>query len=156
MKNIFKIIFIILGMGLLQLSYAANSPIGYWRTIDDATGKPKGIVQIWSSADNVLHGRILKIWPRPGADQNELCTACQGDKHNQRIVGMVILENLKPNEKNPNEWSGGQILDPKNGKTYNCNIQLSNDGAQLKVRGYIGLPLFGRSQTWLKAESPTG
>jgi uncharacterized protein (DUF2147 family) len=126
-----------------------NSPVGLWKTIDESTKKPKAIMQIWESPTKVLSGRVLRIFPLPGFDQNELCTACEGEKHNKRIVGMVIMENLKQNTENPLEWTGGKILDPKNGKTYNVSIQVVDNGQKLNVRGYIGMPLFGRTQTWL-------
>lgn len=130
---------------------AKETPIGLWKTIDDVTGKPKAIVQISETTDKMLVGKILKIFPQPGHDQNELCTACEGDRHNQRIVGMVFLEKLKQNVDNKKIWSGGEILDPKNGKVYHCNVNIADNAEKLNVRGYIGLPLFGRTQTWVRA-----
>lgn len=127
-----------------------SSPVGYWKTIDDVTDKPKAIVQIWETSDKTLSGRILKIYPRSGADQNPVCTACEGQNHNQRIVGMTILNNLKQINANTSRWANGQILDPKNGKTYHSTLQLAEDGQKLNVRGYVGIPLFGRSQTWIR------
>lgn len=152
MKFLAKFILLFCSLWLLQVIAASNnsSPVGLWKTIDDETGKPKAIVQISETRDQTLTGRILKIYPRPGYDQHELCAACTGANHNKPIVGLVILENLVHDKKNTDEWNGGNILDPKNGKTYHCTIQLLNKGERLRVRGYIGLPLFGRSQTWLR------
>lgn len=137
------------------LAFAADdlSPIGYWKTIDDVTGQPKAIVQL-SETNKTLSGHILKIYPRPGHDQNELCAACQGEKHNQRLVGMTMMEGFKSSAENPDEWIDGNILDPKNGKTYHCNIKTIDAGQKLSVRGYIGLPMFGRSQTWVRVTNP--
>lgn len=129
-----------------------DSPIGFWKTIDDVTHKPKAIIKISKTPQNKLIGEVVKIFPRPGHDQNELCLACTNEKHNQRIVGMTILENLSLSNKHPKQWSGGTILDPKNGKTYDCFVQVIENGQKLKVRGYIGLPLLGRSQTWVRVE----
>jgi uncharacterized protein (DUF2147 family) len=126
-----------------------HSPVGYWQTIDDLTGKPKSILQI-SDSSGVLSGTVIKIFPKAGEDQNKRCSACTGEKHNQRIVGMVVMEGLKNQPRQINQWDSGQILDPSNGKTYHCQIQLTDKGKKLIVRGYIGLPLFGRSQTWLR------
>lgn len=136
----------------LQYAYALNSlsPVGSWKTIDDVTGQPKAIIQLSETPNNVLFGRILKIFPSPGHDQNEVCTACKGWRHNKRIVGMVVLENMRQDKNNPSQWSGGQILDPKNGKTYHCTIKVIDNGYRLNVRGYIGMPLFGRSQVWMR------
>jgi len=155
MKKISQLFFICLSLFVLQYAYAANSPIGYWKTIDDVTGKPKSILHIYET-NGALYGQIVKIFPRPGYDQNELCSACKGSRHNKRIVGMVIMEGLKQSTNNLSEWSGGQILDPVNGKTYRCNIEVTDNGQQLNVRGYIGVPLFGRSQTWIKVSNASG
>ena len=125
--------------------YAATtlSPVGFWQTIDDVSHQPKAILEITENSNHILFAHVLKIYPRPGYDQNALCTACKGEKHNQRIVGMRILENLKPDKENAKAWINGRILDPNNGKTYHCNVLLSDDNQKLRVRGYIGVPLFG-------------
>lgn len=155
MRLIAKFLTLVCSLWLLQVIAATNnlSPVGLWKTIDDETGKPKAIVQISESPDKTLSGKILKIYPRPGYDQHELCAACKGDNHNKPIVGLTILHNLVQDKQNPREWNGGDILDPKNGKTYRCTAQLMKDGQQLRVRGYIGVPLFGRSQTWLRTNN---
>jgi uncharacterized protein (DUF2147 family) len=142
--------FSLLGMSLVHAANGA-SPVGYWKTIDDVTGQPKSILHIFSQG-NVLYGQVVKIFPRPGYDQNELCTACKGAKHNQRIVGMVVMEGLRPSSSNSLEWNGGHILDPLNGKTYNCTITLVDQGHRLNVRGFIGFSMFGRTQTWIRAQ----
>lgn len=126
-----------------------SSPIGYWKTIDDVTGKPKSIVQIWKAENNALMGKVIKIFPRPGADLKRVCTACEGNLRNQPIVGMVILSGLKASHS---QWGNGHILDPDNGKTYNCALHTAENGKKLSVRGYIGIPLLGRSQTWERVD----
>src|SRR5262245_15467378 len=148
MKKFMQCLLLCVSFFLLPIVYAketTNSPVGYWKTIDDVTGKPKSILHIYQSG-GLLYGQVEKIFPRPGHDQNELCTSCKGPKHNQPIVGMVVMEGLKQNADNPSQWGGGQILDPMNGNTYRCSIQLSDNGQKLNVRGYIGISLFGRSQ----------
>lgn len=131
---------------------AQNSPVGYWQSLDDVTGQPKAVIRIQKLPNQTLIGHVFKIYPGPGNDQNALCTACDGKKHNQRILGMQIIEDLKQSKENMNEWSNGRILDPSNGKIYNCKIQLMGNSKKLQVRGYLGLPLFGRSQTWIRLE----
>ena len=131
-----------------------NSPEGYWKTIDDVTGKPKSIVKIFKGSNNLLMGQVIKIYPSPGKDEHEVCVNCKGDKKNQPIVGMVILSGLEAAEQH--QWQNGQILDPQNGKTYSCAVQIKNGGNKLKVRGYIGLPLLGRSQTWQRVDLMDG
>ncbi len=123
---------------------ANNSPVGYWQTIDDVSGKAKSIVQISELPDHSLEGKVVKLY----TDPNKVCVACKGDKKDKPILGMVIMQGLKQVTDTPNLWSSGKILDPKNGKTYQCDIKISSDNKELNVRGYIGLSLFGRTQTW--------
>lgn len=131
-----------------------NTPVGYWKTIDDVSGKPKAVLQILKTENQQLYGRILKTFPENNKEPAELCTHCPGERHNRPIVGMIILENLKQDNSNGTQWSGGQILDPKSGKIYHCTLKVIDNGQKLSVRGYIGLPLFGRSQTWLRITDP--
>lgn len=126
-----------------------GSPIGYWKIIDDVTGKPKSIVHIFKTPDQILMGKIVKVYSQKGA----ICTACVGSNRNQPVTGMVILSGLKNHE---NQWNQGEILDPENGKTYNCSARLAENGKKLNVKGYIGLPLFGRSQTWERVDLMSG
>jgi uncharacterized protein (DUF2147 family) len=144
--------FLLLIFSFAHANNPDNSPLGYWQTIDDVTGKPKSILHIYQSG-GALYGQVVKIYPRPGHDQNEVCGACKGAKHNQRIVGMVVMEGLRQNANNPSEWSNGQILDPLSGKTYRCTIQTAQNNKTLNVRGYIGFSLFGRTQTWIRVSN---
>jgi uncharacterized protein (DUF2147 family) len=143
MKKIFKIVAAGVLCILSVASYAA-SPIGYWKTIDDVTGSVKSIVKI--SGDSNLSGTIVKLFP--GA--LTVCRACNGNLKDKPILGMTIMTGLKQNPDDTNEWTGGSIMDPKTGKTYHCTLTVSGDGNQLEVRGYIGISLLGRSQTWIK------
>lgn len=129
-----------------------NSPVGYWQTIDDVSGKAKSIVQITELPDHTLEGKVVKLY----TDPNKVCVACHGDKKDKPIVGMVIMHGLKQVAKTPNVWAKGEILDPKNGKTYQCDIKKSIDNNELDVRGYLGVSLFGRSQTWKSVPDSKG
>ena len=129
----------------MNVAYATSiSPIGYWKTIDDVSGEPKSIVAIYEGPNHTLVGKVLKLYQEP----DRTCSACEGDLHDKPIAGMVVMMNLKPSGNRTAEWTGGSILDPKNGKSYQCYVKLADGGKKLDVRGYIGLPLFGRSQTW--------
>jgi uncharacterized protein (DUF2147 family) len=156
MKSLKKILLACVAFGFAQVVAAASPVTGYWKTIDDVTGDPKAIVQMTESASHVIQGTIIKIFPRPGFDQNELCTACKGGLHNQRIVGMRIVNGLTEDKDTPGLWNGGDILDPHNGKTYHCTVQLGDNNNRLNVRGYIGMPLFGRTQTWVRVRNANG
>lgn len=126
---------------------AANldSVTGYWKTIDDETGKVRSIMHIWDSR-GVIYGRIEKIFKQPG--DTGICSKCPGRFRDKPILGLVILWGLE--ETGHNVWSGGQILDPHSGNVYSVTLTLSEDGKTLKVRGYIGMSLFGRTQYWYR------
>ena len=143
-----------LGLATLTVLFATSAlaqeatPVGRWTTIDDETKKPKSVIAIYEE-DGKLFGKIEKIFPEPGEKPDPVCEKCEGTLKDQPIIGMVIMRNLK---KDDDEWSGGTILDPKNGKTYKCKIAVEDKGKKLKVRGYIGMSLLGRTQHWVRAE----
>jgi uncharacterized protein (DUF2147 family) len=156
MKKITLFVFIFFFISTINATSleSVNSPIGYWKTIDDVTGQPKSVLKIRQIDNGSLYGQVIKIFPRPQHNQNEICEACTGERHRQRIVGMVIMEDLKQNADDQSVWDGGKILDPLNGKVYHCYLQVSKNGQELHLRGYIGVPLFGRSQTWIRVAKP--
>lgn len=143
-----------LGLATLTVLFAtsalaqAPSAVGRWTTIDDETKKPKSVITIYEEGGK-LFGKVEKLFREPNEEQNPVCDKCEGALKNQPIVGMVVLRDLK---KDDDEWSGGTILDPANGKTYKCKIAVEDGGKKLKVRGYIGLSLIGRTQQWVRAE----
>lgn len=123
-------------------SFSQHTVTGKWKTIDDNTGKERSIIELYEEGDKVA-GRIVKLFRAPGEDPDPVCDECEEDdsRYMKKIIGMVILKNLK---KDGTEYSGGEILDPEDGKVYRCKVWL--DGGNLKVRGYWG-PFF-RTQTW--------
>ena len=123
-----------------------RSPIGLWKTIDDKSGKQRGLVRVYEQAGK-LYGRIEKVLaPRPGHDT---CEKCTDERKHQPIVGLLILRGL---QRDGDKYSGGDILDPETGGVYHCNLRLEAGGTKLIVRGYIGFALIGRSQTWLREQ----
>lgn len=145
MKKITITSLLFICLQIIAITAYAASPIGKWKTIDDVTGRVKSIVKIQGSPSN-LSGTIVKLFP--GA--MTVCTDCPGNLKGKPILGMTVMHDLKQNPRNPDEWTDGTIMDPKTGKTYRCTITVSPDGNQLNVRGYLGISLFGRSQTWIK------
>jgi uncharacterized protein (DUF2147 family) len=123
-----------------------DSPVGTWQTIDDHTGQPKALVQITQDANGSLNGKVIK-----GLNANDQpdrrCIACTDARKDQLILGMTIISDMK---KDGDGWDGGQILDPENGKLYKCKMHVEEGGQKLVVRGYIGVALLGRSQTWIR------
>ena len=131
------------------VSFAADPVEGYWKTVDDETGDPKSYVHIWVE-DGVAFGRIEKLIRKPDQDPDPVCDDCTGERLNQRIMGMTILWGL---EKDGDTWDDGEILDPGNGKIYSAKITPVNGGQQLDVRGYLGISLIGRTQTWHRVDA---
>jgi uncharacterized protein (DUF2147 family) len=126
-----------------------GTPAGMWRTIDDKTRKERSLIHIVEN-NGVYEGRVEKILTRlPDDDPDHLCRKCEGERKDKPIIGMTILWGLK---KDGDHWSGGEILDPKNGKIYRARMKLVDGGRKLEVRGFIGISLLGRSQTWLREQ----
>ncbi|PQV47602.1 DUF2147 domain-containing protein [Paraburkholderia sp. BL21I4N1] len=125
-----------------------DSPVGMWQTIDDHTGQPKALVQIAQDGGGSLSGKVVKgLGPNDQPDRR--CTACTDGRKDQPILGMTIINDMK---KDGDSWDHGQILDPENGKLYKCKMHLEDGGNKLVVRGYIGISLLGRSQTWVRQQ----
>jgi uncharacterized protein (DUF2147 family) len=129
---------------------AQSTPTGLWKTIDDSTKVEKSLVRI-TEANGVYTGRIEKILD-PAAKPEAVCEECSGADKGKPILGMTIIRGIKKNAETEGVWDGGTVLDPANGKTYKARLKPSEDGKKLEMRGYIGAPMFGRSQTWLKVE----
>ena len=121
----------------------AQSIFGKWKTIDDETGNEKSIVEIYE-VDGKAYAKILQLLEK--GKEDKLCDECKGDKKGKPVKGMVIINGLT---KDGDEWNDAKILDPKTGKVYKCYITLDGDN-KLKVRGYIGFALIGRTQYWHK------
>jgi uncharacterized protein (DUF2147 family) len=125
-----------------SLGINAQSPVGVWKNLDDEDGREKSHIEIYEESGK-LRGKVIKLLPAATITK---CDKCTGANKGKNLVGMDILWDLK---KSGSVWDGGEILDPKKGKVYNCKIEL--DGAEkLKVRGYMGVSILGRTQTWYK------
>lgn len=126
---------------LLCAPLALADITGKWRTVDDETGQPRSIVEIYEKGGKYF-GRVTNLLQQPN---DTLCEKCPGDRKNKPIVGMDVITDMV---KTGDSYEGGQILDPNNGKVYDCKIW--REGDNLKVRGYLGF--FYRTQTWQKAD----
>ena len=138
-------------LGLLMLllpcfAHAQDTPIGRWKTIDDATGKPKSLVEIYRASDGTLAGRVVEILDLKNGP-NPLCTECDGSNRNQPIRGMVILWGLRP--KGAGRWQQGRVLDPENGKDYKAKLELQGGGRRLAMSGCL-IGFLCRTQIWLR------
>ena len=128
-------------------AFAQASPVGLWKTIDDDGKTERSLVRISDNA-GVLSGKIEKIFD--ASKQDAKCDECKDDRKGQPIVGMVIIKNVKHDADDKELWTGGEILDPNNGKTYKTRLKPIDGGKKLEMRGYIGP--FYRSQTWIRVE----
>lgn len=126
--------------------YLGIDPAGRWKTLDDKTGEVNSVVVIWEE-NGTLCGRIEKLVNPDPQDPHPRCTRCDGDLKNKPLVGLRILWGMR---KNGNQWTGGEILDPDDGRIYRCLLSVEGGGEKLKVRGYIGFSLLGRTQYWLR------
>ena len=127
---------------------AEVTPVGLWKTIDDSSGQPRGLVRI-REVNGKYEGKIEKGFPKPEETEPPKCEKCEGSRRNQPVIGMTILWGLT---KQGDEYQGGEILDPESGKVYRARMKLIEGGKKLEVRGFLGVSLFGRSQTWLREE----
>ncbi|PRC91589.1 DUF2147 domain-containing protein [Solimicrobium silvestre] len=146
-----KISTVVIGVLAAFISFAVcaqDSPVGLWKNIDDVTGKPKALIRITEN-NGELTGKIEKLFKEANEDQNPKCDKCEGANKDQPVIGMVILKGLK---KDDDEYNGGTILDPANGKIYKSKLVLEEGAKKLNVRGYIGFPWLGRSQVWVREQ----
>ena len=128
--------------------FAQATPVGLWKTIDDDTGKEKSLVRI-SESGGVLTGRIEKLLD-PATKADAVCEKCTDERKGQPLVGLAIIENAKRDAGDAAVWTGGEITDPNNGKSYRLRLEPVEAGKTLEVRGYIGP--FYRNQTWIRVE----
>jgi uncharacterized protein (DUF2147 family) len=150
------------GLILVLISAVANaatlSPVGYWAARDDDSGKVLSIIQIWKDQNGTYNGRIYKIMnvmvngiPQKPTDK---CKECSGNLANKPMLCMQIIYNLKPDQSYPNTWSDGKAYDPKSDNTYHAKMWLDSNNKTLNLRGYIMMPLFGRTQKWTRVSKP--
>ena len=137
MKQLITLLFCITVITSMQ----SQSVIGKWKTIDDTTGEAKSIVEVFSKSGKI-YAKVVDILDP--ATKNNLCKQCSGEDKNKPILGLIIIKGLS---KDGSEYNSGEILDPKNGKLYKCALTLESKD-KLKVRGYIGFSLLGRTQYW--------
>lgn len=139
----------VLTMSMVQAETAAEkSMVGRWKTIDDVTGKPKSIVRIKKGASGEYVAVVEETFSVNGKPPLKTCEKCTGQRKNQPIIGMTVMWDMQ--QKDDGSYGGGEIIDPSTGKIYRCSAKLDASGKELVVRGYLGISLLGRSQTWLR------
>lgn len=142
MKNLWTIILVSL---LTMTGIHAQDVFGKWRTIDDNTGEARSVVEVFER-DGKVYGKIIAITDPDKRDR--VCGKCSGDDRNRPLIGLEILKGL---EKSGDKYEDGYITDPDNGKRYKSYIELVDENT-LKVRGFMGLAIIGRTQIWERVQ----
>jgi uncharacterized protein (DUF2147 family) len=132
-----------------SVALAQATPVGVWKTIDDKTKTERAQIRI-SETGGVLTGRIEKLLAAD-AKQDAVCDKCSDDRKGKPLVGLDVLRGVKKAEE-ANLWDGGTILDAAEGKVYKVRLQTADGGKKLEVRGFVGMPMLGRTQTWIRVE----
>ena len=128
-------------------AWAQSSPVGLWKTIDDDGKTEKSLVRI-SESNGVLVGSIEKIFDP--THQDSKCDLCKDDRKDKPVTGLQIIRGVKQDADDKALWTGGEILDPNNGKTYRTRLKPIEGGKKLEMRGYVGF--FYRTQVWVRVE----
>lgn len=126
----------------------AASPVGLWKTIDDETGNERSLIRIIAVGESI-EGTVENIILFPGDDPEQLCRDCEGSLKDQPVIGMRIMWGLQGDGAS---WKEGYIMDPNNGKTYRCKLTVEDDDQSMRVRGYSGFSLLGRTQIWYRVK----
>ncbi|ENW81581.1 MULTISPECIES: DUF2147 domain-containing protein [unclassified Acinetobacter] len=143
-----------LAIAFASVTSFAASIEGYWKSIDDRTGEQQSIVEIRKAADGTFHGKILYRYPVPGGVALTHCTKCPPPYTNQPLLGLEILSGFKEDPDKRNAYVDGKVLEAKSGKIYKGKANLSADGKRLRLRGYVGISALGRTQVWIRTDSP--
>ena len=146
MKSLVAAAVLALGAGM---AFAQATPVGLWKTIDDDGKTEKSLVRI-SENSGVLSGTIEKVFDP--SKQDAKCDKCSDERKDKLVVGMNIIRNIKQDADDKGLWAGGEILDPNTGKIYKARLKPIDGGKKMEMRGYIGMPMLGRTQTWVRVE----
>ena len=152
MRTIRAWVLLLLSLGRLlsfagaQTEQTMPGPTGVWRTFDDKTGHAKGEVRVFEENGRWV-GQVTRVYD--SKDAQSRCDDCKDDRKGKPILGLTIMRNMTLTD---GEYSGGDILDPDTGKVYKCKFRLADGGGKLVMRGFLGISLLGRTQTWVRVQ----
>ncbi|HZD29704.1 MAG TPA: DUF2147 domain-containing protein [Xanthobacteraceae bacterium] len=135
---------VVLFTAAAPLGAAEPTAAGLWEQIDDKTGKPESWFKI-TERNGIYEGALVKIFSKPGEDENWVCDKCEGADRGRPVLGLTLIKGMR---RNGLSYENGTIMDPRDGSVYRALMRLSPDGEKLEMRGYLGISLFGRSQVW--------
>jgi uncharacterized protein (DUF2147 family) len=135
---------LLLGSVTLPLHAAEPTAVGLWEQVDENSGKPESWFKI-TERNGVYEGAVVKIFFKPGEDENWICDKCEGADKGKPVLGLTLIKGMR---RNGLSYENGTIMDPRDGSVYRALMRLSPDGQKLEMRGYLGISLFGRSQVW--------
>jgi uncharacterized protein (DUF2147 family) len=143
-KSMTIAVVVLLGVGTLAAPAAEPTAVGLWEQVDESSGKAESWFKI-SERNGVYEGNVVKIFSKPGEDENFVCSKCEGSEKGAPVLGLTLIKGM---QRNGLAYENGTIMDPRDGAVYRALMKLSPDGRKLEVRGYLGISLFGRTQVW--------